>query len=741
MNRNLFRGPLERAALQSHASRLRRGADNVRLQASASNQHLTNFCWMDQTECRRRRLPQSSRQRVVCVVIAALCSSTAWAGGEQVLEKVVVTGTATNLVGVADSANVGTVTKQQLEARTVYRPGELLEATPGLIVSQHSGEGKANQFYLRGFNLDHGTDLRTTVDGMLVNQRSHAHGQGWTDLNFMIPELATGLEYRKGPYYASEGDFSSAGAVRVKYADTLEQGIASVGFGQNGFRRVLLADAPRFAAGNLLYALEAMHNDGPFVHPDDYGKLNGVLRYSEGNAANGFNVSAMGYRAKWNSTDQIPARAVDAGQLGRFDAIDPSDGGEAHRYSLSGAWRRSDANSSTSVNAYLIDWQLKLFSNFTYFLDDPVNGDQFSQPDRRRTIGLNASHTWEMTGLGSESENTIGVQFQNDNIFNALLSTKDRQTLSTTRLDHIVETSLGVYAENATRWAPWFRTVAGVRADTYRFDVKSDNPANSGKVNATIANPKLGLIFGPWRDTEFYVNLGGGFHSNDARGTTLTVDPKSGAAADKVPALVRAKGIELGVRTALLPGLQTSLSIYRLDFGSELIFAGDAGTTEAGRPSRRTGFELANYYKLSDWLTVDADLAFARARFRDNDPDGIGLRIPGSVEGVASLALAVDHLGPWFGAVQFRYFGPRPLIEDNSVRSSSTATINGRIGYKISPRMRVELEGFNLTNRQASAIDYYYTSRLPGEPAAGVNDIHLHPIESRSFRVTVALNF
>lgn len=688
-----------------------------------------------------------SRSRAVCgrtaifLAIAALCQSAAQAGGEQVLEKVVITGTSTNLVGVADSANEGTVTQKQLEARTVYRPGELLESAPGLIVSQHSGEGKANQFYLRGFNLDHGTDLRTTVDGMLVNQRSHSHGQGWTDLNFVIPELATGLEYKKGPYYASEGDFSSAGAVSVKYADKLERGIASVGLGQNGFRRALVADSPKLGDGNFLYALEAMHNDGPFVHPDDYRKVNGVLRYSQGDAADGFNVAVMGYQAKWDSTDQIPKRAVDSGQLGRFDAIDPSDGGESHRYSLSSAWHHVTDTSATRVNAYLIDWQLKLFSNFTYFLDDPANGDQFAQPDHRRTTGVNASHTWQMSGLGIESENTVGAQFQNDNIFNGLLSTKNRQLLSTTRLDHTVETSLGVYAENATRWTSWFRTVAGVRADTYRFDVKSNIAENSGKVTASIANPKLGLIFGPWGKTELYLNAGGGFHSNDARGTTLTVDPKSGDPADKVSPLVRSKGYEAGVRTTLLAGLQTSLSVYRLDFASELVFQGDAGTTQPGRPSRRMGFELANYYKLSDWLTVDADLAFARARFRDNDPDNIGYRIPGSVEGVASAAIAVDNLGPWFGALQLRYFGPRPLIEDNSVRSASTTTLNGRVGYKISPSVRVELDGFNLLNRKASAIDYYYTSRLPSEPAVGVNDIHFHPIESRSFRVTAVLNY
>ncbi len=664
----------------------------------------------------------------------------AWAGGGQTLDTVVITGTASpSLVGVADTASVGTVTKKQLDARTVYRPGELLEAAPGLIVSQHSGEGKANQFYLRGFNLDHGTDLRTTVDGMLVNQRSHAHGQGWTDLNFLISELATGLEYKKGPYFANEGDFSSAGAVSIKYADTLAKGIASVGFGENGYKRLLLAASPAIGDGHLLYALERMTNDGPFNRPDKYNKLNGVLRYSEGDAANGFNITGMGYSAHWNATDQIPKRAVNTGLIDRFDAIDTTDGGDSHRYSLSGAWRQSTATTNTQVNVHIIDWQLALFSNFTYFLDDPVRGDQFAQPDRRRTTGLNASHSWYQLGLGLDSQNTVGVQFQNDNIFNALLATQARRTVSVTRRDHIAETSLGLYAENSTKWLPWFRSVVGVRGDTYRFNVNSDNPANSDKTTAGIVNPKLALIFGPWSRTEFYVNAGGGFHSNDARGATISIDLKSGDPASKVPPLVRSKGYEVGVRSEPVPGLQTSLSVYQLDFNSELTFAGDAGTTEAGRPSRRIGFELANFYKVTDWLTLDGDVAYARARYRNSAPEG--RRIPGSVEGVASLAADIDNLGPWFGALQLRFFGPRPLIEDDSVRSKSTTSLNGRIGFKITPSIKIALEGYNLTNSRNSAIDYYYTSRLPGEPSGGVDDVHFHPLESRSFRATMVIEF
>ncbi|WP_426211891.1 TonB-dependent receptor [Massilia sp. TWP1-3-3] len=644
--------------------------------------------------------------------------------------RVVITASRTSQIGVADSANSGVVTQAQLEARTVYRPAELLEAVPGLIVSQHSGEGKANQFYLRGFNLDHGTDLRTTVDGMLVNQRSHAHGQGWSDLNFLIPELTDRLDYRKGPYHADEGDFAAAGALAVRYAEVLDHGIATLGLGQNGFRRALLAHSPAVGKGNLLYALEVFHNDGPFTRGDDFNKVNGVLRYSEGSAANGFNVTAMAYKARWQATDQIPARAVDDGRLGRFDAVDGTDGGASQRYSLSGNWRADSDAGATKVNAYLISNRLDLFSNFTYFLDDPINGDQFSQPDRRVTAAFNAEHRWD--------NYRVGIQLQNDNIHNGLYDTTARTRRATTREDHIVETSGALFGELTTRWTPKLRSVAGVRLDHYRFDVESDLAANSGRSSATRASPVLSLIFGPWARTELYVNAGNGFHSNDARGTTIAIDPKSGAAVERVTPLVKAVGMELGVRSEFVKGLQSSLSLYRLDFDSELVFVGDAGTTDAGRPSRRTGFEFSNYYKPNKYVTVDADVSFARARFADRDL--AGEHIPGAVEGVASLALALDHVGPWYGALQWRYFGPRPLIEDNTVRSNATSTINGRIGYRLSAHTKIELEGFNLGNRRDSAVDYFYASRLRGEALAS-EGVHFHPVESRSFRVTLSSAF
>ncbi|NHZ78843.1 TonB-dependent receptor plug domain-containing protein [Massilia sp. CCM 8695] len=640
-----------------------------------------------------------------------------------VLQRVLIDGARASQLGIADSANAGSVNQKQLEMRTVYRPGELLEAAPGLVATQHSGEGKANQFFLRGFNLDHGTDLRTTVDDMPVNQRSHAHGQGWTDLNFLIPELAARLDYRKGPYSARDGDFASAGAAAITYANRLAQSAASASIGQNGFARALLAGSPEAGAGNLLYALEVLHNDGPFTRPDDYRKVNAVLRYSQGYANNGFSIGAMAYRASWNATDQIPRRAVDDGTLGRFDAIDDSDGGQARRYSVSGVWRRTGADQASKVSAYVIRNQLELYSNFTYFLNDPLNGDQFSQPDRRVTSGVDATHTWHGHGTGINTDLTVGLQLQNDNIFNGLYNTRRRERLSTTREDHVAETSLGLFAEHQVRWSEKLRSVAGLRADTYRFAVR--NEGGAARARDRQLGPSLNLIFGPWAQTEWYLNAGNGFHSNDARGTLDRLAP--------APGLARTRGLEAGVRSELLPKLQSALSLYRLDIDSELVFVGDAGNTEAGPASRRTGIELSNYYKPFKWLSLDLDLAFAKARTRGAAAGEE--RIAGAVEGVGQFALTLER-GRWSGALRLRYVGARPLIEDNSVRAPGGSTMNGRIGYRLAGGLLLEIEGFNLANRRASAIAYFYASRLPGDSEAR-QDVHFHPTESRSLRLTL----
>ncbi|ABB74536.1 TonB-dependent receptor [Nitrosospira multiformis] len=677
-----------------------------------------------------------SIEAVLAGMMVPWCSNAA---GILTLNEVEVRADARNLIGTADSANEGTVLKRQLDERTVYRPGELLETVPGLIVTQHSGEGKANQYFARGFNLDHGTDLRITVDGMLVNQRSHGHGQGWADMNFIIPELAGGLRYQKGPYYADLGDFSSAGAVSMSYVDKLPRGIANYGVGQQGFIRGLLAKSYEAGNGNFLYAFELLTKDGPWINKENYKKFNAVLRYSQNTGNTRFNITAMGYGGNWNATDQIPQRAVTWGLIPRLGAIDPSDGGESHRFSLSAALQHTSNHGVTRANLYTIHSNLALFSNFTYFLDDPINGDQFSQTDKRFQSAFNLNHTW-VTGLaGFAFENLAGIQVQSDVIDNGLLSTQQRRVLSVTRKDHVLENSVGLYYQNSVQWLEKFRSVAGVRSDFYWFDINSNIDANSGREYDSITNPKLSLIFGPWAKTEYYFNYGSGFHSNDARGVTTTVDPKSREPVSRVHPLVRSTGYEAGLRTAIIPGLQASITFFQLDLASELLFVGDAGTTEASRPSRRKGFELSAFYMPNNWLMMDLDYALADARFTDWDP--AGNHIPGAVKGVGKFAVAVDNLGPLFGSMQIRYFGKRPQVEDNSIQSGNTVTVNGQIGIKIDKKFRVMLQVFNLFNTKAHAIDYYYTSRLPNEPDAGIADRHFHPIESRSFRINLVGNF
>ena len=662
------------------------------------------------------------------------------------LEPVTVQGNYLNAVGSSDAASQGTVTSKLIESRPTLRPAEVLEFVPGVIVTQHSGDGKANQYFLRGFNLDHGTDFATFVDGMPVNMPTHAHGQGYSDLNWLIPELVSRIDYKKGPYYAEEGDFSSAGAAHIKLFGELPKGIASLTLGEHRYERALLTRSLKTGDGDLLYAIEAAHNNGPWDSPEKFHRVNGVLRYKFNDAISRSSVTAMAYSAGWNSTDQIPQRAVDQGLIGRFGAIDPTDGGQTARYSLSYNTERSYDNGTLKVNAYAIQSRLTLFSDFTYNLDNPspLNADQFQQVEHRKVFGGAISRSFNGKLYGVDSTNTIGAQLRHDRLDPVgLYSSVARERIATTQEATVRETSVGLYGENSTQWRPWLRSVAGLRYDRFDFDVNSSIAVNSGNKSAGLTSPKLALIFGPWNQTEYFASYGQGFHSNDARGVTETVTPKERDPAQASPALVRSKGGELGLRTEIVPGLQTSLALWQLQLGSELVFSGDAGDTVASGASKRHGIEMNNHYLASRWLLLDADIAVSRARFTEDQggAPNLGRHIPGSVDTVLSLGATVSEYGPWFGHLQVRYFGPRPLIEDGSQKSKATTLAYLRAGYKVNEDLRIALDVFNLLNRQASDIDYYYTSRLKGEPVAGVNDIHFHPVEPRSVRVSLIANF
>jgi len=683
-------------------------------------------------------LPFSIGGRFSLAAIILWASSNPACAADVPTAEIVVTATTQDVMGKADTSSQGSITRQELRQRPVYRVGQLLEAIPGLTVTAHSGEGKANQYLLRGFSLDHGTDLATYVDGMPVNQRSHAHGQGYTDLNFLIPELGAGVDFSKGPYFAGEGDFAAVGADHLRLIDTLRPTV-SVAIGSVGDRRVFAGGSTDLGAnGHVLAAGEFSALDGPWDNPDRFRKYNGVLRWSRGSAQAGWCLTAMAYQCDWNATTDQPARAIEQGLIGRFGSLDPSDGGHSSRYSLSanggamaGAWQLRG-------NAYFVRQRLTLWNDFTHFLNDPVNGDQQAQNDRRDIIGGGLSAARDLHLAGAVHHVTTGAQARYDDIRANLLHTRQRAVLENMRDDGIREASVGVFVEDSIRWMPWLRTVVGLRGDYYHVANRNFVGGVTGNERASLLQPKGSLILGPWAKTEFYLSAGRGFHSNDGRaglvdngdGTTSFLRP---------PLLVQANGAEFGVRSNAIPHLTVAITLFQIDFASELTYNSDAGQTEAGRPSRRRGIEFTSQYRPLRWLELNANLAFSHARYRDGDPAGRFIEdAPGFI---GSAGLVVDNLGPWYGSIIYRDLGPHPLTEDNSVRSRGYREINANIGYRFGTALRMQLDIYNLANARHDAADYYYVTRLRGEPAGGMEGLQIHPLEPRSTRISLTAAF
>ncbi|MCK6449160.1 MAG: TonB-dependent receptor [Planctomycetes bacterium] len=662
--------------------------------------------------------------------------SASAADSVEALQEVVVVGRSETDAEAVRAASAGSVPVSRIVDVPLSRPGAVLESVPGVVVTQHSGAGKANQFFLRGFNLDHGTDFATSVGGVPINAPSHGHGQGYTDLNFVIPELVRSVEYEKGPYFAHGGDFASAGAARVEYARSLESGFALLEGGSFGFGRALVADSLPLAGGQLLFGIELFRDDGPWERPDDYEKVSSLVRFSEGGAS----TTLEAYSGDWNATDQVPERAVQSGLIERFDALDASDGGRARRFALSHELDSETSDGAARLTAYAAWTELDLWSNFTYFLDDPTHGDQFLQTDERLALGVDARAERQIELGGRTHVARAGVQLRNDVIDNGLFRTEQRAVFATTREDEIVQSSLGLWTELETRWSAKFRSTFGLRGDVYRFDVESDDADNSGVETDASASPKLGLVFGPFGATEFFANAGLGFHSNDARGVLLRDDPTTATEDDgtQVDPLVETRGAELGVRTRVADAWTTSLAAFVLESDSEILFVGDAGATEASRPSRRLGVEWTNRVELDERWDVDLDAALSHARFTDDD--SAGDHVPGAIESTVSASLGWHGANGLFAGLHARYFGPRPLIEDDSVRSSDSFLVDARLGWRIDETWSVRLDVLNLFDRDVNDIEYFYTSQLAGE-ASGVDDVHVHPAAPFAVRLGVRASF
>ena len=785
-----------------------------------------------------------------------------------------VQGREDELVGIAESGTQGTVGATEIQDRPILRSGEVLETVPGLIITQHAGGGKANQYFLRGFNLDHGTDIAIFLDDMPLNLPSHAHGEGYSDMNTVIPEFVKRVDFEKGPYYANVGDFGSAASTHMEFFKTLPQNFAKVEGGSYTYGRAVFGASQKLGSGNLLYGGEEYYYDGPWVHPDAYNKINGLLTYSQGDDTNGASITAHAYHGKWNSSDQIP----DAAQplVGFFGTLNPSDGGHSQRYSLQGEWHHQDENSESKIMAVVWYYDLDLFSDFTYYLVDYNKEDQFNQQDRRWVGYIDAHHTVFSTWFGRKMSNTFGVQFRSDWINNGLYRTVNRArttktdysatgasffpvgstagpncidlapdtplTLTvilpagtingtaagtaagttasfsvptgspfdtstcptlpaTTSRDNFTDIIGSALVENKIQWASKFRSVLALRGDEEKFIVTSlaypgltnlsdgsmaiPNALNSGTAEKFLPSPKASLIFGPWANTEFYLQGGFSFHSNDGRGSTQVVEPVSpdypypGQIQPKISPLVEQKGGEIGVRTTAVSHLQSTFELWYLHSNSELTQDGDTGgTLPSEQSSNRYGIEWANYYTPTEHLAFDADIADSRAQFTFVDPfdasyqvvkaplyicttgaascptvsanyDGNvywqqqgpgGKLVPEAVKVVISSGATLHDLKGFTSSLRLRYFGPRYLTSDGLYQSSQTVLLNGEIGYQFLKKWHVTADFLNMLNRKDADIDYAYVYQITPTATPAFGRV-THPTEPFLVRFALGRSF
>ncbi|MEM6851029.1 MAG: TonB-dependent receptor [Pseudomonadota bacterium] len=648
-------------------------------------------------------------------------------------DEIVVFGRAINLIGEARAGSEGVVGYSDFENRPLSRVGELVEVIPGLVATQHSGTGKANQYFLRGFNLDHGTDFAAFIDGAPINFRTHGHGQGYLDLNFIIPELTERIDFRKGPYFADVGDFTAAATASFKTYDALPTNIAQATIGENGFRRGLIATSSKVGGGDLILAGETVFFDSPFVLDENLEKYNALIKYARRSGSADWRASLSVYDAQWTSTDQVPLRAVESGLIPRLGFIDPDLGGETTRIALNGGVDIGN----WSANAYAIYYDFALFSNFTLFLNDPVNGDEFEQTDERVTLGGAFDYTRPFTLAGAPARLRTGSDLRYDEILNVgLFNTASRQRLSTVRDDEVSELSVGGFAEVEVEITEAVRVSAGLRGDFFSYDVASSIDENSGDGSDGIITPTASVAWRAAETLEFYANYGQGFHSNDVRGAAISVDPVTFDAVDPVDVLVRAEGAEIGARFETDTFNATIVGFW-LELDSELVFVGDAGTTEPNDGTRRFGVEFNAFWRPSDWLVFDASAAFTDARFR-NAASGED-RIPQAVENVFAAGVSVEPFRDFTATLRLRRFGEAPLIEDGSVFSEPTTVVNMGLYQNLGP-IRLSLDILNLLDSKDADITYFFESQLPGEPAP-VEDIHLHPVEPRQFRGGLTIAF
>ncbi|MDB6060147.1 MAG: TonB-dependent receptor [Verrucomicrobiaceae bacterium] len=656
-----------------------------------------------------------SRNKLLCLFLFNTLPATA--DTKPVIDEVIVFGRGENLVGIAPAASEGAVSGADLTVRPLLRVAELLEVVPGLIAAQHSGSGKANQYFLRGFNLDHGTDFTAYIDDVPMNLRTHGHGQGYLDINGLIPETVERIDYRKGPYRADVGDFAMAGASYLRTVQRLDTFI-SAETGSYGWRRVASGGTFDAGSGKLTVAGQLKSYDGPWQKSEDLKHESVYGKYAQDTAIGDLEISFSGYHATWDPTEQIPERAIGTSVCDdEFCALDPSATGKTLRFITSARLTGDDWRATLYAQRY--DWNM---------LSNPTYDFQINQFDQRWTYGGRYEKNFTLNPV---LDLTLGSEGRYDDIGKVGVEHTDAAQFVSPISKHAVkEGSLALYTEATWKPINGLRVLGGLRGDSYSFDVTAleDNLAE-GKKADTIFSPKVGLAYALNSNIELYANWGKGFHSNDARGVVNKETPVRG--------LVRGEGKETGARLQI-GNISLTTTYWWLDLDSELKFVGDSNSVEPSNPTQRRGYEIVGFWRPISWLAVDAVWTGSHARSQDSPGAEY---VPGAIESAGELGITALH-ERWEASVRVRHLGPYPLIEDNSQRASAENIVNLHAAWKPG-HYTVYGELLNVLDHDGKDIVYYYGSNVAGlDPAGEQVDGRLsRAVEPRTLRVGIKYTF
>lgn len=621
-----------------------------------------------------------------------------------------------------------------LQNNPVKNTQEVLRKVPGLFIGQHAGGGKAEQIFLRGFDIDHGTDISLNVDGLPVNMVSHAHGQGYSDLHFLIPETVNNIEFGKGPYYADHGDFTTAGYVDFKTKKRIQNSSVSVEYGDfNSFRTVGLFNVLDTKNSNAYVAASLYTFDGPFESPQNFNRFNLMGKYNFNLPGNQeVSLTTSHFQSKWDASGQIPQRAVDSGLIDRFGAIDDTEGGNTSRTNLLINHKKTlSENSELKTTAFYSHYDFELFSNFTFFLEDPVNGDQIAQREDRNIFGFQTAYSEKMSFSDFDFEYTAGVGIRYDDVNDVELSrtANRKEILERLAFGNVDQLNSFGFLNTEFDFGD-FKVNPALRLDYFKFDYENflsetyDNRSES----KVFASPKLNFTYAANQKLQLFLKTGIGFHSNDAR----VVVANSGE--DTLPA---AYGADIGGIYKITDKLIFTSALWTLFLDQEFVYVGDAGIVEPSGKSRRLGIDAGLRYEALEWLYFFGDINYTYARSTE-EPEGQDF-IPLAPDLTSTGGVTVTNIGDFSGGLNYRFIKDRPANEDNSIVAEGYLVTDFNINYTYKNFVfGIIIE--NLLDTEWNETQFATESRLFNE-AEPVEEIHFTPGTPFFARAKVTVNF